>query len=299
MHLLIAALAGLLQGIAEWLPVSSKTMISLVFVSGGRYSPDTAYVMGLLANFGSFFAALWYFRADVWSAVKGLRDPFGSSVDATRLRFLVVATAMTALIGLPAYAGVISVFHASAGNIFMIAVGLLLLVSTAVNYQRERTAAKSTGKAMTNATSEATEDVTSGRVPGFVTAIIVGGCQGIAALPGISRSAMTVTPMLFRGLSPRDALRLSFFLDVVALLGVGATPFLVGHAGLAAVKAVGAIPVVVMLVVAAIFSFLMIGTVLGIAARLRASVVTLLIGTVTLGFGLVYATGLLSAPVHG
>jgi undecaprenyl-diphosphatase len=285
-RLLIAALAGLLQGIAEWLPVSSKTMISLVFVSGGRYSPDTAYVMGLLANFGSFFAALWYFRSDVWSAVKGLRDPFGPNIDAARLRFLVVATAMTALVGLPAYAGVLSIFHASAGNVFMIVVGLLLLASTAVNLSRERAAGR------------ATEDSSSGNVPGFATTIIVGACQGLAALPGISRSAMTVTPMLFRGISPRDALRLSFFLDVVALLGVGATPFLVGHAGLRAVHSVGIVPVIVMLITAGVFSFLMIGTVLGIAARLKASVVTFLIGIITLGFGLIYALGLLSTTAH-
>jgi undecaprenyl-diphosphatase len=291
MHLLIAGLAGLLQGIAEWLPVSSKTMISLVFVAGGGYSPNTAYVMGLLANFGSFFAALWYFRADVWSAMKGLRNPFSTGIDAARLRFLVIATIMTAVIGLPVYAGVLSVFHASAGNIFMIAVGLLLLVSTVVNVQRERAARK--------ATKGATDESIPGKVPGFVTTVIVGACQGLAALPGISRSAMTVTPMLFRGLSPRDALRLSFFLDVVALLGVGLTPFLVGHAGLAAVRSVGTVPVIVMLVTAGICSFFMIGTILGFAARLRASVVTLLIGIITLAFGIIYATGLLVAPVHG
>ncbi|MCL5445976.1 MAG: undecaprenyl-diphosphate phosphatase [Actinobacteria bacterium] len=291
MHLLIAGLAGLLQGVAEWLPVSSKTMVSLVYVTGGGYSPNTAYVMGLLANFGSFFAALWYFRVDVWSATKGLRDPFGTGIDAARLRFLVIATVMTAVIGLPVYAGVISVFHASAGNIFMIAVGLLLLVSTVVNASRERVARK--------ATQEAADESIPGKVPGFVTTVIVGACQGLAALPGISRSAVTVTPMLFRGLSPRDALRLSFFLDVVALLAVGVTPFLVGHAGLAAVRSVGTVPVIVMLVTAGVCSFFMIGTVLGFAARLRASAVTLLIGMITLVFGMVYATGLLASPVHG
>ena len=285
MQLLIAGLAGLVQGIAEWLPVSSKTMISLIFVSG-HYAPNTAYVMGLLANFGSFFAALWFFRADVFSALRGLRDPFGSGVDSARLRFLVIATAMTAVVGLPAYVGVVSVFHASAGNVFMIVVGLLLLVSTLVNLQRERAASRAEG------------EEPSGRIPGLGTTVIVGACQGLAALPGISRSAMTVTPMLFRGLNPRDALRLSFFLDVVALLGVGLTPFIVGHAGLAAVRSVGIAPVVVMLLVAGVVSFAMIGSVLNLAARLKASLVTFIIGLITLAFGVVYATGLLAAPIH-
>ena len=86
--MLLAALAGLVQGVVEWLPVSSKTMITLIFAAGG-YTFGTAYVMGLLANFGAFFAAVWYFRSDIGAALTGLRHPFSGAEDARTLRYLV------------------------------------------------------------------------------------------------------------------------------------------------------------------------------------------------------------------
>lgn len=283
LKLVVAGLAGLLQGVVEWLPVSSKTMITLVFIDGGGFSSRTAYVMGLLANFGSFFAALVFFRADILSAIRGLRHPFADEVDAARLRFLVLATFATALVGLPLYAVVVSTFKGTTGSAAMVLIGVLLLVTAAVNYRREQLA-------------RSRPPTVGTRVPGSGTSLLVGACQGLAALPGISRSAMTVTPLLVKGVSARDALRLSFFLDVVALLGAGAAPFLVGSAGLSAVRHVGVLAVVLMLAVAGIASFLMIGAVLRFAARLRASAVTLALGLVTLAAGAVLAAGVVRLP---
>jgi len=56
-HILLALLTGLVQGIVEWLPVSSKTM-NLLILSAGGIPVTQAYALGLIANFGSFFAAL-------------------------------------------------------------------------------------------------------------------------------------------------------------------------------------------------------------------------------------------------
>ncbi|EQD35494.1 undecaprenyl pyrophosphate phosphatase, partial [mine drainage metagenome] len=95
----LAALAGLLQGIVEWLPVSSKTMITFVFVAGG-YPFKVGYVMGLLANGGSFFAALWYFRRDILAALGALRHPLKTVEGTGRLRFIVLASLFTGIVGL-------------------------------------------------------------------------------------------------------------------------------------------------------------------------------------------------------
>ncbi|MHB8190146.1 MAG: undecaprenyl-diphosphate phosphatase [Ferrimicrobium sp.] len=278
--LIVAVLAGIVQGIVEWLPVSSKSIIGITFVAAGGYSSSTAYVMGLLANFGSFFAALYFFRRDIMDALKGLRRPLAKTVEAAKLRYLVIATAGTAIVGLPLYALVVKAFTKQAGSIFMIVIGLLLLATTVVNLQRERMAR---GRSVSG-----TEEV-----PRAGSAVIVGAAQGLAALPGVSRSAVTVTPLLYLGETPAAALRFSFLLDVVGLLGAGLAPFLVGHAGFTALRTVGVVPVVVMLVVASVVSFLAIGSILRLAARMRASMVTLSIGLLTLGGGVLYASGAL------
>ena len=273
--ILLAAVAGVVQGVVEWLPVSSKTMITLIFAAGG-YSFGQAYVMGLLANFGSFFAALWFFRRDVASALWGLRRPLAQADDARLLRFIVLATVATGIVGVPVYAAVSGAFSATTGQVAMVAIGALLLVTSGVNMWRERLA-KGAGSARRPA----------GQVPGPVVSLVVGACQGFAAFPGISRSASTVTPLLLSGFEVGEALRLSFVLDVVALLGAGIVPLVTGSGGLKAVAGVGWAPVAVMLAVSAVVSFLTIGGVLRLAARLRGSIVTLAIGLVTIAAALV------------
>ncbi len=271
--ILLAALAGLVQGVVEWLPVSSKTMITLIFAAGG-YSFGAAYVMGLLANFGSFFAALWFFRRDIASALWGLRHPLAQTDNARLLRFIVLATLATGVVGVPVYAAVSGVFSATTGTVAMVVIGALLLVTSGVNLWRERLARGTGGRP-------------AGGVPGPVVSLVVGACQGLAAFPGISRSASTVTPLLLSGFEAGAALRLSFVLDVVALLGAGIVPLVVGSGGLKVVAGIGWVPVAVMLVVSAVVSFLTIGGVLRLAARLRSWVVTLAIGIVTIAAAIV------------
>ncbi len=292
MHSLLPAFfAGLVQGIVEWLPVSSKTIIILVFRASGQTNFAVNYVMGLLANFGSFFAALAYFRKDIFSALRGLRAPFADTVDSLKLRYLFFATLATGVIGVPIYLVVRHTFARSSGTVAMVIIGLLLLVTSFVNLRREKLAAAKAPVVSQPgdlpSLAGINEEDDKSQIPRTGTSIIVGLLQGFAALPGISRSAMTVTPLLLKGLSPKEALRFSFLLDVVALLGAGVVPLVIGKGGLSAVNQIGILPVVVMIVVAAIVSFLMIGTVLRFAARLRGSVATFIIGAVTLVAALV------------
>ncbi|MCL6595669.1 MAG: undecaprenyl-diphosphate phosphatase [Firmicutes bacterium] len=270
---IVAVVAGLVQGVVEWLPVSSKTMITLAFAAGG-YRLETGYVMGLLANFGSFFAALWYFRRDVAAAVSALAHPFSADRASRLLRYLVLATLATGAVGLPVYAGVTTAFTRTTGAYAMVGIGLLLLVTGAVGRVRERLAA-------------AAPTAAEGDVPGPWASLLVGAFQGLAALPGISRSAVTVTPLLWLGQPAAQALRLSFLLDVPALLAAGAVPLVLGHRGLSAVAAVGIGPTLAMVAVSAVTSLVVIGAVLGVAARLRSSVIAAAIGVITIAAGLV------------
>ncbi len=64
-HILLALFTGFVQGIIEWLPVSSKTM-NLLILSAGGIPVNQAYALGLIANFGSFLPH-WFISRMIFS----------------------------------------------------------------------------------------------------------------------------------------------------------------------------------------------------------------------------------------
>ena len=268
-YLVPAIVAGFLQGIVEWLPVSSKTMITIYFTLIGL-KVQNAYSLGLIANFGSFFAALYYFRREVGGVLRALKHPFSDEPYAKLLRFLFVGTVATGIIGIPIYVAVRHTFTLVGGSIAMAIIGVLLLGTGVIARRKEQLMAQQTDK------PRMPKEPTPGH------AILTGAMQGLAALPGISRSGMTITPLLWMGFEGDEAIRLSFMLDVLALVGAGIVPLLIGQGGREAVSSLGVGTTVAMLVVACIVSFGAINAVLGLARRLRTSTVTFPIALITL-----------------
>ncbi len=271
-HYLIPALiAGLIQGIVEWLPVSSKTMITIYFTVIG-IKVQNAYDLGLIANFGSFFAAVYYFRLEVVRTIKALAHPFGKDYYSRLLRFLFVATLATGVTGIPAYIAVRHAFSAIGGSAAMVVIGILLFFTGFIVRKKEKMVSQ----------SREMDAPSSDRVPGVGTSILTGAMQGLAGLPGISRSGMTITPLLWAGFDAREAIRLSFMLDVLALVGAGVVPLIIGHGGTAAIAQIGLTTTIIMVLVAAVVSFLAIRAVIGLASRWRTSTATFAIAGITL-----------------
>ena len=272
-HYLIPALiAGLIQGIVEWLPVSSKTMITIYFAAIG-IKVQNAYSLGLIANFGSFFAALYYFRREALQTLRALAHPFGSDHYAQLLRYLVIATLATGVTGIPLYIIVRHTFSAIGGSAAMVVIGILLLFTGVIVRNKER---------MVEKQGQAQESTDADRVPKFGASVLTGAMQGLAGLPGISRSGMTITPLLWMGFEAKEAIRLSFMLDVLALIGAGIVPLIIGHGGTQAVTQLGVTTTILMIVVASIVSFFAISTVLKFASRWRTSTATFVIAGITL-----------------
>lgn len=264
-----AIVAGILQGVVEWLPVSSKTLITLYFTVLGL-PVQNAYNLGLMANFGSFFAAVYYFRRDVWRILKALRRPLSPDPYAKLLRFLVVGTLATGFVGIPLYLTVRHTFTILGGSVAMGVIGGLLILTGIMARNKERRVAR------------AVPSIPAQREPNLPAAVVAGGLQGLAAVPGISRSAMTITPLLWMGFSAEEAFRLSFLMDVLALVGAGVVPLILGQGGTTAIHQFGLVSTVVMLSAAAVTSFLAIQGILGLARRWRTSTVTFGIAGVTL-----------------
>ncbi|MDG5776130.1 undecaprenyl-diphosphate phosphatase [Haloarculaceae archaeon H-GB1-1] len=204
--LLFALLVGLLQGILEWLPVSSEGAIALTATVVGGFSPTLATQFGLFLHAGTGLAALAFYRGDVATLLRSLpewrpRTAWGRA-DA-ELSFLATGTLTSAVVGGLVYVALEDLASELTGGAFVAAIGGLLVVTGVV----QRVA------------QERTFD--GGRSPTLGDGVLVGAMQGLALLPGVSRSGTTVSALLLRGHAGEETLRLSFLLAIPASFGAG------------------------------------------------------------------------------
>ena len=202
MTLAEAALLGFVQGVAEWLPVSSEGVVAAIQTLAFGADAADAVAFSLWLHLGTALAALAALRKDAAEIARSvLRDPAHPTRAAA---FLAVATLTSAPLGLALLAGLDGFFSERLGGLAMALVGALMAVTGAILLRGRRG-----GGARTR------EDV------GVLDAVLVGAAQGMAALPGLSRSGLTVSALLWRGVDRREALALSFLLSVPASVGAG------------------------------------------------------------------------------
>lgn len=196
---------GAIQGIFEWLPVSSEGMLVLVQTQFfGTESLTEAIRMALFLHLGTFLAALIYFFDEVEHLIKGLfRYKTISPSRRAVLNFYMIATVISGVVGLILKAVLIEleeVFLVTA-DIIVLAIALLLFVTAYLQLRK---------KTMTF--REETEVNTA-------DAVLVGAVQGLSALPGVSRSGSTTSVLLLQRFHEMDALKLSFILSLPIVLG--------------------------------------------------------------------------------
>ena len=196
-----ALLLGLLQGVFEWLPVSSEGMIVLArsVLFEGEVADGIEYALWLHA--GTAPAALVVFREDVTDILRDvLRKPLKPS---PLTAFLLLSTLVSGAIGLPLllFLGEVS---DGLGSIAMAIVGVALLVTGALQVRRPGVGVR------------ACSDLT------WVDGLLAGVSQGLSVVPGLSRSGLTVATLLLRNLDRREALAVSFLMSVPASVGAAA-----------------------------------------------------------------------------
>ncbi|MFA6028953.1 MAG: undecaprenyl-diphosphate phosphatase [Elusimicrobiota bacterium] len=182
-----ALVYGLLQGLTEFLPVSSSAHLSLLPWLAGWPDPGLAFDVALHA--GTLAALLAYFRAD-WARMlrAALREP--RSEEARRLWVLALASVPAGLAGLLLEKQAETVFRTPALVAATLALfGLLLAWADRF--------AKDGGNAGDPSPSRA---------------LLIGAAQALAIVPGVSRSGATITAGLFLGLDREAAARFSFLL---------------------------------------------------------------------------------------
>ncbi|MEX2534234.1 MAG: undecaprenyl-diphosphate phosphatase [Trueperaceae bacterium] len=198
-----AVVLGVVQGLTEFLPVSSSGHLVLANWFFGFSGPGESLELAvdIAANTGTLLAVLIFLRRDVLQAVGGfaggLLSAQGRRSEGWRLALLILAGSLpTALLGL----ALREVFHSLNSPL---PVALALAVTGLILWITPRSGPKSTPGDLT-----------------FRDALIAGVAQGVAVVPGISRSGATIATLLGRGANGALAARFSFLLYLVASFGV-------------------------------------------------------------------------------
>ena len=189
MSILQAIILGIVQGIAEFLPISSSGHLILMQAAFDMGHLEDAFTFDIVVHAGTLVAIIAVFWKDIWSI---LRNPF------SKMTGLLIAGSIPVAVAGFFFRDVIESFR---GGIWLAIAftitGCLLLFAD---------------KFKTGTKEE--RDIT------FVDAIIVGCMQALALPPGISRSGTTIAGALSRGINRETAARFSFLLAAIAIAGV-------------------------------------------------------------------------------
>ncbi len=270
-----AVILGLVQGLAEFLPISSSGHLALlqdIF----SVEADKVLLFAVLLHLGTLVSVFFVYWKDIWEliaelglTIKDLCTGKGLRLSERPVRklgvMIIVATIPTALIGL-----LLNDFFAGLYT-SMVAVGIGFLITGVLMFLAERM-------------GSANRDI---RKMNYRNALFVGILQGIAIYPGISRSGSTLVGGLTTGLKREFAVKFAFLISIPSILGSvileapaavkeGIDPQLIG-------------PIAAGVIVAAISGFFAIKTMIRIVSNKKLSYFSYyvwVLGLCTIAYGL-------------
>jgi undecaprenyl-diphosphatase len=209
MSLWEAVVLGVIQGLTEFLPISSTAHLLVARQLLGHENPRDAFTTAI--QLGTLVAVFLYFRADLWRITRAVGGDlragrFASSPDARLFWMMAVATVPVVVCGF-LFKDFIKGTLYDAPVIAAAAVGFSVLLLAAELYSNRRAHTGDPGRGEERAT--------------WSDAILVGLFQALALVPGASRSGVTITAGLFAGMSRPAAARFSFLLSLPSILGAG------------------------------------------------------------------------------
>ena len=200
-YLTALVLAGV-QGLTEFIPISSSGHLALLQVMLNFQEPPIAF--DLVLHIGTLVAVIVYYRADLTDMLRDaarparwLRPNAPEATAGKMMSLIVVASIPTALIGFAVESRVEAAFSDLRSIGYEFIIGGVIMFLTLLRKHPAR-------------------DLAGMRV---VDAIVIGVLQGIAVFPAISRSGATISGALLLGLRPDLAGRFSFLLSIPAILG--------------------------------------------------------------------------------
>ena len=205
MTILQSLILGIIQGLTEFLPISSSAHLVLVpYLLKWNIPAEEAFIFNVLVQDGTLVAVIAYFWKDLWAIVRGfvqgllIRQPFAEA-DSRMGWYLILATIPAGILGLSIKDLVEEAFASpTATAVFLLVTAGLLL------------AAERIGKRSRSFESLHWKD-----------AVWMGAAQALAIFPGISRSGATITGGMLRDLDRPFAARFSFLMSIPVMLAAG------------------------------------------------------------------------------
>ena len=199
MSVIEAIVLGLVQGLTEFLPISSTAHLRILPALFGWEDPGAGF--SAVIQLGTMAAVLLYFRRELWriaaSWAQELWLPFGrKSPDARLGWYIIFATIPISVVGLVFKDQI----ESSARSLVLI--GSVMIVFSLVMLAADRFGSERRDLTATN----------------LADAVVVGIAQALALIPGVSRSGATISAGLVRGFDRASAARYSFLLSVPAVV---------------------------------------------------------------------------------
>ncbi|WP_349352073.1 undecaprenyl-diphosphate phosphatase [Flagellimonas sp. MMG031] len=195
MELIDAIILGIIQGLTEFLPVSSSGHLELgKAILGAQAVPEESLLFTVILHFATALSTLVVFRKDVFEILKGLFQFKWNEETQFSLK-IIISMIPAALVGL-FLNDFIEVFFDGA----IVIVGIMLIITAFLLYLADL--AKTTDKNVS-----------------FRSAFAIGMAQAVAILPGISRSGATISAAVLLGVDKTKSARFSFLMVVPLILG--------------------------------------------------------------------------------
>lgn len=209
MNLIQALIMGLIQGLTEFLPVSSSGHLVLTsslykFFTNKDFTAGSSeeVLFDIVLHVATLLAVLIFFKDDVIKLTKaffnGVKNRNFDEPEAKLTLFILLGTVFTILVAFP-----LKIVSESLINLPWV-VGIFIFITGCILYLGEWVSSKKESK---------TDKVN------LKTAILIGLAQGLASLPGISRSGSTISTGIFLGLDRVSCARYSFLLSIPIIIG--------------------------------------------------------------------------------
>lgn len=190
-RLIETVILGVIQGLTEWLPISSTGHLKIAEKFFGLKIP---ILFDVTLHVGTLAVILLFFRRDIQKVSSALVHLDFKTDYGRLIPLIIVGSAPTALIGLT-----FKIFFENIlQEVLTVAIALIFCGFVLYSVKAKR---KSEGEI------------------DFKTALIIGAAQGIAVIPGLSRSGLTIATALLLGVKKEEAFKFSFLLSVPAVIG--------------------------------------------------------------------------------
>ncbi|WP_253290763.1 undecaprenyl-diphosphate phosphatase [Pseudoflavonifractor sp. MSJ-37] len=207
MNILYSILLGIIQGVAEFLPISSSGHLVL-FQTFFAFKDTDSMLFNVLLHLGTLVSVCIYYRKDIWEMIREFfqwiaalihRDgkEAGRPTPARRMIVLIIVATLPLFVVVPVKKWMEATLSTN------MTVSVALLITGCLLYFSDRMA-----KGHKNA-----------KTATVVDALVVGAAQAVGTIPGISRSGITISAGLFRGFDRKFAVRFSFLMSLPAVLG--------------------------------------------------------------------------------